>query len=79
MAHQTTMPRYTTGIFSTTSMKIASHVECTDPVYATIFHRSPSKGVQVLYTNLIHDPLGCPELLTPQITDAASLDSSKPS
>jgi hypothetical protein len=33
----------------------------------------------VLYTKLIHDPLGCPELLTPQITDASSLDSSKPS
>jgi hypothetical protein len=44
-----------------------------------MFLESPSEGGAVLYTKLIDEPLGCPELLTPQITDFVPPDTSKPS
>jgi hypothetical protein len=73
------------GIFSTTSMKIASHTEGTKPVYANRRHlnvdleaprrrlhletRAASQATTALYTRLILEPLRCPELSAPSMSD----------
>jgi hypothetical protein len=65
------------GIFSTTSMKIASHTEGTKPVYANrrnLNLADPRPATRaVLYTTLIIEPLRCPELSAPSMTDLVSL------